>query len=182
MRTGAQGFTILETVIAMLILTFVIFSLGILIPLSQTRIRNTSHRDMAFTIADAVLEQMQTIYWDRIIKNSIYIGNRRFFDSDNQSIPEDLYDTPVNGYPPSPYPVISHSFNSAENRGNGFVTAPHLIRYIIVVRSLYSDPSEEDMVTVSVDVYWKEQSTVKDRDSGLKKITVSTMRYQRDEE
>ncbi|MGV8118122.1 MAG: hypothetical protein AB2L14_00010 [Candidatus Xenobiia bacterium LiM19] len=104
MKTRAQGFTILETVIAMLILTFIIFSLGILIPLSQTRIRTTSHRDMAFTIADAVLEQMQTIYWDRIIKNSTYVGNRKFFDSDNQSIPEDLYDMPVNGYPPLTIP------------------------------------------------------------------------------
>ncbi|MHC9544061.1 MAG: hypothetical protein AB9903_31495 [Vulcanimicrobiota bacterium] len=182
MRTRAQGFTILETVIAMLILTFIIFSLGILIPLSQTRIRTTSHRDMAFTIADAVLEQMQTIYWDRIRKNSTYIGNSRFFDSDNQSIAEDSYDTPVNGYPPSPYPTVSHNFNSAENHGSGFVITPHLVRYVIVVRSLYSNPSEENMVTVSVDVYWKEQSTGKNRDSGLKKITVSTMRYQRDEE
>ncbi|MGV8118123.1 MAG: hypothetical protein AB2L14_00015 [Candidatus Xenobiia bacterium LiM19] len=77
---------------------------------------------------------------------------------------------------------MSHSFNSTENHGSGFVIAPHFVRYIIVVRSLYENPSEKDMVTVSVDVYWKEQSTGKDRNSGLKKITVSTMRYQRDEE
>ncbi len=181
MKRIAYGFTILETVIALLILTFIIFSLGILIPLSQTRIQSTSHRDMAFTIADTVLEQMQTIYWERMQKSSggetRFIGNHKFFDPDNQSLAANLYTLPVNGYPPSPYPTVSHSFYSAENSGLGILLTPHIVNYVLVVRSLYSGPNE-DLLAVSVDVYWRESSGRKDL--GEKKISVSTMRYKRE--
>jgi len=179
MRIRAYGFTILETVIAMLILTFIIFSIGILIPIAQTRIRSTAQRDMAYTIADAVLEQMQTIYWERIVKNQLFIGNKNFVDPDNMTIAEGSYDPPVNGYPPSPYPTVCQSFYSAEHQGGSILLTPSLTNYVIVVRSLYSS-SEDDLVTVSVDVYWMEKTTTTEKRSGLKKITVSTMRYQRE--
>jgi len=171
----AYGFTILETVIAMLVLAFLIFSIGILIPLAQTRIKSTAQRDVAYTVADAVLEQMQTVYWERIKKNSTFIGSRHIF---NESASEDLYDIPVNGYPPPPYPAVSSSFYSVERHSGSTFIVPNLTRYVIVVRSIYSG-SDEDLVNVGVDVYWTEKTTSSDINSGLKKITVSTIRYKR---
>jgi type II secretory pathway pseudopilin PulG len=171
----AYGFTILETVIAMLILAFLIFSIGILIPLAQTRIKSTAQKDMAYTIADAVLEQMQTVYWERIKKNSTFIGSRHIF---NESAAEDLYDIPVDGYPPPPYPAVSSSFYSVERQGGSTFLMPNLTKYVIVVRSIYSG-TDEELVNVGVDVYWTEKTTSGDVNSGLKKISVSTIRYKR---
>jgi prepilin-type N-terminal cleavage/methylation domain-containing protein len=170
---GAKGFTLLEVTVALLILAFILFSLGVLIPLSQVRIRNTSHKDRALMIAEDMIGITRALNWDHIIVPAQYSGTPPFtppfLDGGGHQI-----------FPPLPYPSIECSFDTADQAGK---INTHTIAYTIDVKTEeVPDPDNatvmaNDLKKVIITVKWRESTGA--GGSALKEITLSSTIYRR---
>lgn len=140
------GFSILEVMIAMMLLALILFSLGLLIPISQVRVRNTANHDMAFTLAENIMEKIRGLPWENIEKNRVFRGY----------IPDpavtDGMGTQI--YPPEPYPSLMYDFRSGDT---ALVTTTRSVPYVCTVKSIYdSHFGTEDLLDVTVQVNWTE--------------------------
>jgi type II secretory pathway pseudopilin PulG len=145
MMRELRGFTLIEMIVAFILLVLLLFSLGVLIPLSQVRIKSTTHRDIALTLADNMIERMRSISFDNV-KKSLYSGENVPFDPPaNQGTPEQ--------FPPLPYPSISilRSYPSSET----LEIVIHKVDYFFSVRA-EADNGNPDLTIVNVHVMWCE--------------------------
>jgi len=92
-----RGVSFLEAIIAIGILSLVIFSAGILIPLAQTYSFKSTNRATALTLANSLMEKMRAINFDDIDTDKFYRGSL------NPPVPA-LNEGMYYRYPPHPYP------------------------------------------------------------------------------
>lgn len=94
---GKRGISFIELIIAIGILTIVIFSVGILIPLSQVYSFKNTNRATALTLANNIMEKIRALNFQDIDTYNVYYGS---------------HDPPIPAYnegtyyrfPPRPYP------------------------------------------------------------------------------
>jgi prepilin-type N-terminal cleavage/methylation domain-containing protein len=148
-QSPRRGFTLIEIVVAMMILLLLLFSFGYLIFLSSIRARASANRDTAVTVAKNVMEKIKNLDWNSVAKERTFDGLQK------------PPDTPVRAgtdtqYPPSPYPTtdVDNKYKSAPS-GN---EVSHITTYHCVVKSFYDPefPTSQDLLYLVVDVYWKE--------------------------
>jgi prepilin-type N-terminal cleavage/methylation domain-containing protein len=170
---GKKGFTLIEITVALLILAFILFSLGVLIPLSQVRIRNTAHRDMALALAEDVIGKIRALNWEDIPFQEFIADKGDAF----------IMKPPVIGvqiFPPEPYPSKECSFDSTD-QGGGVTT--HTVTYLYrVTVEPANDPDApavlaEDLKKVTVVISWEESSG--SGGSEHKKVTLQSTLYRR---
>jgi type II secretory pathway pseudopilin PulG len=143
----AKGFTLLEIIVAFILLLMLLFSLGVLIPLAQVRVKNTANRDVAMTLADNMLERIRAIKFDEV-RAALYEGDK--------ISPDPAANDGVNSpdrYPPLPYPTTTtyQSYPSAETMR----IMAHQVDYFFNV-DVKLDNNNPDLKTVSVSVIWRE--------------------------
>lgn len=143
MEKHSAGFTMIEIIIATLILLLLLFTIGILIPVLQMRMRKISHHYTAVTLGENVIERIRSLPRADIPADATYVA---------PSPP--LHQGMSNQYPPSPYPGVSLSFDYTEaETGAGM---KHMMQYFFVVRSESDEryPAVSDLKKITVDVYW----------------------------
>jgi len=150
-RGGVRAFTLLEVIIAMLLLMLLLFSVGQVVLTSQVRMKNSSRQNAAMTIAEGVIESIRGMSWNDVDKVSTYDGTKSPPDSPKQA------GTPRQ-YPPAPYPV-SEMTDLIPVAESGEVVKS-LSSYGIIVRTLYDPayPGCDDLLSVTVEVHWREGS------------------------
>ncbi len=92
-----RGISFIEVIIAIGIFTFIIFSVGILIPLAQVYSFQNTNRATALTLANNMMEKIRALNFQDVDTDTTYYGS---------------YDPPVSAYndgtyyryPPRPYP------------------------------------------------------------------------------
>lgn len=164
MARRVRGLTLIEVVVATIILTLLLFSLGVLIPMTQVKIRNTSHHDLAVTYAENMMEKIRAMPFDYII------------------VPGDFYSPtapaqPSHGWlfpPVPPYPTdreVSLKLYSGDPRyepGRSLSYAYHVITW----------PGDNpDLINVEVSVYWIESSGGGGSSRTPKCVTLSSVLY-----
>ena len=157
-----KGLTLIEVVVATIILTLLLFSLGVLIPMTQVRIRNTSHHDLAVTYAENMMEKIRAMPFDSII------------------VPGDFYSptTPAQPslgwlFPPDPpYRELYFEISSGESR-HSLSYAYHVITW---------PGSNPDLKEVEVSVYWTESSGGGGSSEGAKRVTIFSVMNQNNKE
>jgi len=149
-RSG-RAFTLLEIIIAMLLLMLLLFSVGQVILTSQVRMKSSSRQNIGMTVADGMIESIRGMKWEDMDRVSTYDGTR------NPPDPPRLAGT-SRQYPPSPYPV-KQAADLVPVAESGEVVASRS-DYAITVRSFYDPayPGCEDLLTVVVEVQWSEGS------------------------
>ncbi|MHC9537895.1 MAG: hypothetical protein AB9903_00095 [Vulcanimicrobiota bacterium] len=96
-----RGLTFLEVIIAMGIFSFIIFSIGVLIPLAQVNTFRNTNQTTAFTLADNMMEKIRALNYDDIEINADYKGSGLLDqESPTPACNEDTYYQ----FPPRPYP------------------------------------------------------------------------------
>jgi len=161
------GFSLIEVVVATILVMLVVFSLGVLIPLSQVRSRNISHQDVAVMLAESMIEKIRVLGWDRIAPVDKTVGVSKEFDGKKGDDP-----VMINGsrFPPLPYPKMSYELMAGEvSPGSAVKTdVKHYMDYFYRVRTQsyavpYPDSStatytSKSMLKVTVAVYWSEST------------------------
>ncbi len=172
-----HGFTLIEMVVATILVMLAIFSLGVLIPLTQVRSRNTSHQDVAAVLAESMIEKIRVIPWSKIPPDDKSTGKFSRFDGTRLDQPQnnpitinDLTSPYPLSYPPSPYPKISYELMAGEiSQSDARTTGvKHYIDYYFKVTTLsYAIPPPNpaappaitsNMLKVTVGVYWNEST------------------------
>lgn len=100
-----RGLSFMELMIGLGLLAFIVFSIGILIPLSQVRIKNVTDRDTAYSLADNMLENIRALGFNDIITDKTYSGERPANEGTYYQ------------YPPPPYPstVVTNYYPGQHN-------------------------------------------------------------------
>jgi len=164
------GFSLIEVVVATILVMLVVFSLGVLIPLSQVRSRNISHQDVAVMLAESMIEKIRVLGWDHIAPADKTIGAWKLYDGRNG--PSGDAHEMINGsrFPPEPYPKMSYELMAGEvSPGSAVKTdVKHYMDYFYRVRTEsyavpYPDSStakyaSKSMLKVTVAVYWSEST------------------------
>lgn len=165
MRTTG-GFTLLEMIVAMILLMLILFSIGVLIPYSQVRMKKTTHKDIAVLLAENMFENVRTIRFEDVRCDKQYDGNFSsptppFQDGSGRQI-----------FPPVPYPSEEYQYFVEGNI--------HRIKYSYFVTASDVGTSGNSK-KVSISVYWSEGS--RDQATGsmedMKSITVDGAVYRR---
>jgi len=100
-RMENRGLTFLEVIIAMGIFSFVIFSIAVLIPLSQINTFRNTNKTTALTLADNMMEKIRALNYDDIEVNVDYKGSGLLdHEPSTPACNEDTYYQ----FPPPPYP------------------------------------------------------------------------------
>ncbi len=158
-----RGFTLIEMIISMLLLMLILFSIGVLIPYSQVRMKKTANRDVAVLLAENMIENIRAMYFDNIT-SSTYDGI--------EGTPASIDVGGSQMFPPLPYPREDYGYLVEGN--------VHQVTYTYVVYA-HAAGSPENYKEVSVSVYWSED-TNRERDNTvkeLKSITVNGGIYRR---
>lgn len=160
-----KGFTLIEMIITLLLLVLLLFSLGILIPLSQIRMKNTSHQDIAVILAENIMSDIHCLTWNNISKNATFDSNKPVADPA-------IIENGIRIFPPEPYPIMHYQIYSGEySQGKGTSYPIHEVNYKYVIKTLYDTTPAgveiEDLLKISVSIYWDESrghgGTRKDR-------------------
>lgn len=134
----------MEVMIALGILSFVIFSIGVLIPLSQVRVQSGTDRDVAYTLADNMIESVRALGFDDIMENRTYSGTMPAAN------PGTYYQ-----YPPRPYPSVTVT-NYYPGQRNTVIS--HDVQYSYSVRADFARNKSGDIIpnlkTLVVTVSW----------------------------
>jgi prepilin-type N-terminal cleavage/methylation domain-containing protein len=146
-----QGFSLLEVIIAMALFVLIVFSIGTLIPYSQMRVQSTSRKDVAFTLAESILEKTKSLPWDSL-------DYTMDFDGTASSPPDPRGKGTLTQYPPSPYPS-----KTVQTLYPDPVTRQILTRevvYLFHVTTEYDKDSGgnliDNLATVTIKVQWEE--------------------------
>ncbi|MGV8121326.1 MAG: hypothetical protein AB2L14_16315 [Candidatus Xenobiia bacterium LiM19] len=179
--TKRCGFSLIEVVVATIIVMLAIFSLGVLIPLTQVRSRDISHQDVAIVLAESMIEKIRVLDWAYIFPENKSVGNSRVFDgryliAPNSYKPEDNMPAKINPstplFPPPPYPRTSYELMAGElSKGSHNETdvKRHIDYYYRVTTVAYEippltsstvSPSPQNMLRITVAVYWTESTGV----------------------
>lgn len=143
----SAGFTLLEIVVSLVVLALLLFSLGFIVLNSQMRMRGSSHRDIAYSLAESMIDQIRDMKWEDVEKDTTYSG----------LVPDPPQNAGMpNQYPPAPYPSFVHESNYPEPGTGSIVT--HGKEYRFIVRTLYDTANSvnEDLTFVTVGIYWEE--------------------------
>lgn len=155
-----RGFTLLEMIISMILLMLILFSIGILIPYSQMRMNKTAHRDIAVLLAENMIENIRTLYYDNVVTGTFngIEGDSAIDCSGSQA------------FPPLPYPREEYQYVVEGN--------PHKIVYSYIVTANTINPNNK---IVSVSVYWREDVSRANPDTTemMKSITLNGGVYRR---
>ncbi|MHC9539008.1 MAG: prepilin-type N-terminal cleavage/methylation domain-containing protein [Vulcanimicrobiota bacterium] len=155
-----RGFTLLEMIISMILLMLILFSIGILIPYSQVRMNKTAHRDIAVLLAENMIENIRTLYYDNVMTGTFngVEGDSAIDCNGSQA------------FPPLPYPREEYQYLVEGN--------PHRIVYSYIVTASEINP---DNKKVSVSVYWMEDVSKANPDPAemMKSITLNGGIYRR---
>jgi len=175
--TGRYGFSLIEVVVATILVMLAVFSLGVLIPLTQVRSRNISHQDVAIVLAESMIEKIRVLGWDHILPEDKSVGMFKVFDgryiiAPASYNPEDHKPAELNGstFPPSPYPRTSYDLMAGElSKGSHIDTGVkhHIDYYYRVTTVSYEMPdltpsivtsTSQNMLRITVAVYWTEST------------------------
>ncbi|MDQ7824871.1 MAG: hypothetical protein RDV48_18880 [Candidatus Eremiobacteraeota bacterium] len=141
------GFTLVEVIIALLLFLLIISYFLLLIPLSQVRIKNSTHQDVALTLAEDILEKVRVMKWSDIDKNSTYDGttfNNHTPDPATQQYAGAAFYPPV-----PPYRLYTYRMMSSDK--------PHSVDYQFNVDTRY-EPGSTELIKVTVKVFWQEST------------------------
>ncbi|MDQ7823091.1 MAG: hypothetical protein RDV48_09885 [Candidatus Eremiobacteraeota bacterium] len=148
-RAGKKGISLLEIIIAMGILAFMIFSIGVLIPLSQTRSFNYSNRETALSLAENMLEKIKALNFSDIVNDATYDGELGMDPANKGTYYQ---------YPPAPYPSTSVDIYYPGPQSSGVLC--HTIRYYLKVNSCFDTDANgiplETLKKVTVKVTWNQ--------------------------
>lgn len=177
--TKRCGFSLIEVVVATILVMLAIFSLGVLIPLTQVRSRDISHQDVAIVLAESMIEKIRVLDWDHIFPENKSVGNSKVFDgryliAPGYYKPEDHLPAEIKGstFPPPPYPKTSYELMAGEvSKGSTDKTdVKHHIDYYYRVTTVSYEipplttstvsPSPQNMLRITVAVYWTESTGV----------------------
>jgi len=157
-----RGFSLLELIIAFVLLVLLFLSIGTLIPYSQMSMRTTASKDVATTMAESMIESIRVLDWDDVDKSGkTYSGLTASPFS------------PFHGkFPPPPFPQKKVRNDSPSLQGD--ITIEGEKNYFFIVRSFY-DPgtSQSNIIKVVVGVYW--DVTNNREDTGKKVILTSKL-------
>jgi len=149
-----RGITFLELIIAMGIFTFVVFSVGILIPFAQINSFRNTNRTTALTLADNMMEKIRALNYDDIEINVHYNGSTTGSDSPVKPANEGTYYQ----YPPLPYPSSTVEI-SYPGQGGGDVLC-HSVVFAYDVFACYDRDETgvdiESLKKVTITVKWLE--------------------------
>jgi|GEM_PF-1088285 len=146
-----RGVSFLEAVIALGILSLVIFSAGILIPLAQTYSFKNTNRTTALTLANNMMEKIRAVNFEDVDTDSEYRG------SINPPVPafnEGMYYR----YPPHPYPSTAVDIYYP-GPGSTSILCHNVIYSFDVSASLDRDKkgnTMENLKKVDITVRWNE--------------------------
>lgn len=162
---ASRGFTLAEMVVSMVLLLLIIFSLGLLIPYSKVRMHSTIDRDMAYMLADNMIERIRVLSFDDINVNDRFDGGA----PDNEGT---YYQ-----YPPTPYPRTVAIVRYPSPLRNDVVS--HEMEYRFIVNASYEESEEKTpyLKRVTVEVRWTESSTP--AGSGERKAVLSSRIFKR---
>jgi prepilin-type N-terminal cleavage/methylation domain-containing protein len=169
----ARGFSLLEVTIALLLLSLVLFSLAVLIPMSQVRLRNTAHQEMAVTLAEDMLGKIRALNWSDIPAVTTLPAGKTVSNGESGD-PAHTYGAV--SFPPPPYPSQTYSFDSRENTASSNDTKHTVIYYYAVTAEKTSD-SNPDLVIITVSITWKEAQG--SGGSLERHVTLTTMVYRK---
>jgi type II secretory pathway pseudopilin PulG len=144
------GFTMLEMIIAMVLLILLAFSICTLVALSQVRMCNTVNRDVAMLYAESILERARVLAW-----NDLEAGADADFDGyANKEAPQQpLNAGTMSQYPPSPYPrKMAGTVYPVASTG---ALVSHDVLYYFFVTARKSSINS-NLIKLAVAVYWEE--------------------------
>jgi len=170
---SSRGITFLELIIAMGIFTFVVFSVGILIPLSQVNSFRNTNRTTALTLADNMMEKIRAINYDDIEINVHYKGSTTGSESPTRPANEGTYYQ----YPPLPYPSSTVEI-CYPGQGGGDVIS-HSVVFEYNVFACYDRDENgidiESLKKITIDVKWLEPGRMStSREEEKSNVTLSS--------
>ncbi|MDQ7822569.1 MAG: hypothetical protein RDV48_07205 [Candidatus Eremiobacteraeota bacterium] len=143
--------------VALLLLALLIFSIGVLIPFSQLHMRQTTHRDMAYTYADILLNTVCGMNSGDIVPGTTFSG-------------QPAHSGPSQ-FPPWPYPSVTHVSEYPSTDTAKSLT--HTTEYFFTVTAAQESPIKPKVYVVTVNVSWREHGA-KESEAQEKTITVSS--------
>ncbi|MDQ7823536.1 MAG: hypothetical protein RDV48_12125 [Candidatus Eremiobacteraeota bacterium] len=169
--SSGKGLSLIELIIAMVLLLLILFSVGILIPYSQVRMRNSAYRDSATTLAENLMERIRTTRSTNIPSTAVTYDGLAF----PSPTPSPVTVGGVQVFPPTPYPRTTYQdFSGAQVKPGGPTQELRSsVEFIYVVRS---DPvSYTPLTLIDISVYWDETSGASGGHRRKNHITVSSM-------
>ncbi len=161
-----RGFSLLELIIAFILLILLFLSIGTLIPYSQLWMRNTASKDIATTMAESMIESIRVLDWNDVDKSGkTYSGVA--------AVPTSLFH---GKFPPSPYPQKKVRNDSPSLQGD--ITIEGEKKYCFIVRTFY-DPgtAQGNIIKVVVGVYW---DVVNNREDTGKKVILTSKLFHKE--
>jgi prepilin-type N-terminal cleavage/methylation domain-containing protein len=154
-----NGFSLMEVMIAMLVLLLVLGSFGVLLPLSQIGMKNTATKDVAYTLAENMIENIRALDCEKI-KVPARFSSSPFAPLSTGELSDPV--TYLDGqYPPLPYPCKEYEFQSGNIVApDGSIRIPRKL-----VNFYYRVTTENEMeggvpidgfISLTVEVFWTE--------------------------
>lgn len=142
----AGGITFMELMISLGVLSFIIFSICVLLALSQLRVHTVTDRDVAYTLADNMIESIRTLGFSDITPDITFSGG----PPENEGT---YYQ-----FPPEPYPRIALTNYYPGTHGTAIISRS--VEYTFTVRATRESDKSGDEIgnlkKVVVTVKWNE--------------------------
>jgi hypothetical protein len=138
--------------IALGIFAIVIFSVGVLIPLSQVRSFNSTNRETALTVADNLMERIRALNFEDVVVDSTYDGGMGIEPANKGTYYQ---------YPPKPYPSTSIEIFYPGPQSSAVLS--HRVQYFFNVTASYDVDEDgqpiKSLKKVIIVVTWNQSVT-----------------------